>query len=84
MNNPVPVAVPPAVVTETFTAPAAPAGVTAFIVVPLLTVKLVAAVFPNLTAVAPVRFVPVIVTEVPPPVEPVIGETEPIVGADGI
>ena len=42
----------------------------AVIWVPLTTVKLVAAVVPKSTAVAPVKPVPVIVTEVPPAVGP--------------
>jgi hypothetical protein len=37
------------------------------------TVKLVAFVDPNLTAVAPVKFAPVMVTDVPPEVGPVFG-----------
>lgn len=72
--------VPYGVVTETLAAPAAPAGATAVIEVALLTVKLVAAVPPNMTAVAPVRFVPVIVTPVPPAVEPDAGEAAVTVG----
>ena len=43
-----------------------PAGEVAVILISELTVKLVAAVEPNLTAVAPVNPVPVIVTVVPP------------------
>ena len=35
---------------------------------------------PKVTAVAPVKFVPVITTEVPPPVEPVVGLSEVIAG----
>jgi hypothetical protein len=50
--------------------PAAWGGDTAVIEVALLTVKLAAATGPKLTAVAPVNPVPVIVTEVPPPVVP--------------
>lgn len=62
--------VPEGVVTVTFTVPAEPAGAVAVIDVALLTVKLVAGVEPNSTAVAPVKLVPVIATEVPPAVEP--------------
>jgi hypothetical protein len=40
----------------------------------------VAAVDPNLTALAPVRFVPVIVTLVPPPSGPAVGLTAVTVG----
>ena len=61
--------VPPGVVTVTSTVPA-PAGEVAVIEVAELTVKLVALVAPNLTAVAPVKPVPVIVTDVPPAVGP--------------
>ncbi len=74
-------AVPPAVVTETVTAPAACAGAVAVICVALLTVKLVAGVLPKVTAVAPVRFVPVIVTLVPPVVGPDVGLMLVTVGA---
>ena len=46
-----------------------------------ITVKLVAAVAPNLTAVAPFRFVPVMVTCVPPAAGPEVGLTAVTVGA---
>lgn len=64
---------PARVVTTTLAAPAAPGAVVAVICVELLTVKLVAAVPPMLTAVAPVKLVPVIVTLVPPVVKPLDG-----------
>ena len=54
---------PAGVVTVTSTAGPGPAGLVAVIVVSLTTVKLVAAVVPKSTAVAPVKPVPVIVTE---------------------
>ena len=73
--NPVLVAVPPAVVTETV--PLAPVPIVAEICVPVLE-TIVAAVPPNVTAVAPVRFVPVIVTVLPCPV--VAGVNDVIVG----
>ena len=57
-----------------------PAGAVAVIWVAELTVKPVALVVPNFTAVAPERFVPVIITEVPPPVGPEVGEIEVTVG----
>ncbi len=57
--------VPEGVVTVTSTVPA-PAGEVAVMLVAQLTVKLVAAVGPKLTALAPVKPVPVMVTEVPP------------------
>ena len=53
---------PAGVVTVTSTVPV-PAGLSAVIVVALTTVKLVAGVVPKSTAVAPVKPVPVIVTE---------------------
>ncbi len=49
--------------------------------VALLTVKEPAAVAPKLTAVAPVKFVPVMVTLVPPDGGPVFGLTLVTVGA---
>ena len=45
------------------------------------TLKVVAGVPPKLTAVAPVRLVPAIVTLVPPPVGPDVGVRLVIVGA---
>ncbi len=53
------------------------------ICVSLSTVKLVAAVEPKLTAVAPVKFVPVIVTVLAPPVGPAEGLTLETVGGGG-
>ena len=47
------------------------------------TLKL-ALVAPNLTAVAPVKFVPVIVTGVPPAAGPSLAESFVIVGAAGV
>ena len=64
---------PPGVVTTTLLAPTVPAGVTAVIEVALTTVRLVAAAPPMVTPVAPVKLVPVIVTEVPPAIGPVEG-----------
>jgi hypothetical protein len=72
--------VPPAVVTLTSTVPV-PDGDTAVICVEELTVKPDALVAPNVTAVAAVNPVPVIVTDVPPAVGPVVGEIDEIVGA---
>jgi hypothetical protein len=60
-------------VTVTVTAPALPAGVVAVIVVPFTTTTLVAAVLPNVTVAPEAKFVPVIVTAVPPEDEPLIG-----------
>ena len=81
MNAFVNVAVPPAVVTATLFAPAVPAGVTAVMVVVEVTLSAVAATPPTVTLVVPVRFVPVIVIDVPPRVEPLVGVTAVIVGA---
>jgi hypothetical protein len=71
--------VPPAVVTVTSTVPV-PAGDVAVIEVAELTVKVVALVAPNFTAVAPVRLVPVMATDVPPVVGPAVGEIDVTVG----
>lgn len=71
---------PPGVVTVTSTAPV-PAGEVAVIEVAELTVKLVALAAPNFTAVAPVRFVPVMVTVVPPAAGPDVGAIDVTVGA---
>jgi hypothetical protein len=73
--------VPPAVVTVTSTAPADPAGAVAVMEVAELTVKPVAATVPNLTAVAPVKPVPVTVTDVPPAAGPELGLIAVTVGA---
>ena len=72
--------VPEGVVTVTSTIPAVYAGLVAVIEVALTTVTPVAAVVPKFTAVAPRRFVPEIVTEVPPAVEPDIGVMPVTVG----
>jgi hypothetical protein len=58
--KPARVPVPDAVVTET--EPDAPAATVALMLVALTTVNVVAALPPKLTAVAPVKFVPVIFT----------------------
>ena len=72
--------VPPAVVTRTSTVPV-PAGDVAVIWVVLLTTKPVAAVAPKFTAVAPLRLVPVMTTEVPPVAGPDVGAIDVTVGA---
>ena len=66
--------VPPGPVTVTSTVPADSAGLVAVICVPVLLV-IVAAVLPKSTAVAPLKAVPVIVTEVPPANGPTVGLT---------
>ena len=73
--------VPPDVVTRTLALPAVPAGVTAVIDVEDTTVTEVAAAPPIVTAVAPVKPVPEMVTLVPPAIGPVLGEIALTVGA---
>jgi hypothetical protein len=70
----------PLIVTVTVTAPALPAGVVAVIVVAFTTATLLAAVPPNVTVAPAPKFVPVIVTPVPPEVDPVFGVTLLTVG----
>jgi hypothetical protein len=70
----------PTLVTVTVTAPTLPAGVAAVIVVLLTTTTLVAAVLPNVTEAPAAKFVPVIVTAVPPEVDPLFGLTLLTVG----
>ena len=72
---------PPELVTVTVTAPALPAGLVAVIVVPFTTVTFVAAALPNVTLAPTAKFVPVIVTAVPPATGPLLGETLLTVGA---
>src|SRR5205085_5750372 len=73
------VAVAPAVVVTLILPVVASAGTMAVIEVADTTVKLVAAVPLNLTAVAPVKFVPVIVTVAP--ILPLSGVNELMVGS---
>jgi hypothetical protein len=70
----------PLTVTVTVTAPALPAGVVAVIWVALTTATLVAAAAPNVTVAPVAKFVPVIVTAVPPAVGPLFGDTLLTVG----
>ena len=74
--------VPPGVVTVTSTVPAAPAGLVA-VTWPALSTLNEAALPPKLTSVAPVKSVPAMVTEVPPAVDPLLGETPLTTGAGG-
>ena len=74
--------VPPDVVTVMSTVPREPAGEMAVIVVELLTVK-VAAVVPKLTALAPAKPVPVMVTVVAPVLGPEVGLTDLTLGGGG-
>ena len=69
------------VVTVTSAVPV-PAGAVAVICVALTTLNELAAVPPNLTAVAPVKFAPVMVTPVPPDGGPVFGLTPVTAGAE--
>ena len=73
--------VPPAVVTVTSMVPAPAAGEVAVIEVVELTVTPVAGVPPKLTVLAPtINPVPMIVTLVPPPAGPDVGEIDVTVG----
>ena len=76
--------VPAGVVTRTFTVPAASAGEAAVIEVDDVTLKLFALTEPKLTAVAPARSVPVIVTLVAPDTGPLLGVTFVILGPEAI
>jgi hypothetical protein len=71
---------PVKVVTVICTVPV-PAGEVAVIEVAEFTVTPVAAVAPNLTVLAAVKLVPVMVTVAPPAVEPLVGLTPVTVGA---
>jgi hypothetical protein len=75
-TNPARRALPPRVVTET--RPDVPFATTAVILVDEFTVKELAAVPPKLTAVAPVKWVPIMVTVAP--LAAVVGVNEVIVG----
>ena len=74
------VAVPPGVVTVTVTAPTEPAGAVVLMVVAAFA-SMVAELLPNVTEVAPARFVPVMLTFVPAVDGPDTGEMLLIVGA---
>ena len=74
--------VPAGVVTVTLTVPV-PADEVAVIEVAELTTTPVAAAVPNLTAVAPVKLLPEIVTLVPPAAGPDFGDREVTQGAAG-
>src|SRR5712692_11615316 len=72
--------IPPGPLTVMSTVPVEWAGLTAEIFQSVSTVKLVALTVPNFTAVAPVNVAPVMVTVVPPSVEPERGVTAVRVG----
>jgi hypothetical protein len=61
-------------VTTTLAVPAVPAGVVAVIVVSLTKLKLCTAAPPMVTPVTPVKPLPLMVTLVPPAVDPELGE----------
>src|SRR5262249_11645685 len=71
---------PPGFLTVTATGPAVPAGVVAVIWVPLITVTFVAATLPNVTVAPVTKFIPTIVTAVPPVAGPLLGLTLLTVG----
>jgi hypothetical protein len=75
--------VPADVVTVISTVPGDSAGAVALMDVALETVNVVAAIPPNFTAIAPVKAVPVIVTKLPPVVNPDGGETPVTTGIAG-
>jgi hypothetical protein len=70
----------PLTVTVSVAAPALPGGVVAVIVVLLTTTTLDAAAPPIVTVAPAAKFVPVIVTPVPPAVVPLFGEILVTVG----
>ena len=72
--------VPPGVVTSTLAVPALPAGVVAVMVVAFTTFTAVAAEPPIVIAVAPVKFVPVMVTDCAPASGPDDGLMDVTVG----
>ena len=78
--KPASVIVPPGVVTDTL--PDVPDATTAVMLVAETTLKELATVPPKLTAVAPVKFVPVMVTDVP--TTPEVGVNDAIVGGEPI
>jgi len=81
VKPPVSVAVPPAVVTTTSTAPALPEGVVTTIE-PAVSEVTVPGLPPKVTELAEDRLVPSMVTLVPPAVGPEPGLTEVMVGAE--
>ena len=71
---------PSGLVTATSTAPAACDGVVAVMLEALATFTEVAATPPKLTVAPDTKFVPLMVTEVPPLLAPLLGDIEVIVG----
>ena len=72
--------VPLGVVTSTLAVPAVPAGIVAVIVVAFTTITAVAAVPPIVTAVAPAKPLPVMITDCPPTYGPDDGLMDVTVG----
>jgi hypothetical protein len=72
--------VPPGVVTVIFTVPADSAGDIAVMDVDESTITVPAATPPNITVAPDVKPVPVMATDVPPLVEPVVGDMELTIG----
>lgn len=70
-------------VTTTFTVPEACAGVTAVIVVLFVTLTLEAGDPPIVTVAPATKFVPLMVTDVPPAAGPELGDIAVTVGAGG-
>jgi hypothetical protein len=81
VNNVFALFVPPGVVTRMLAEPAVPAGVVQVMEVAETTTTLVQAFPPTVTAVAPVKLVPVTVILEPPAVVPDAGETAVTEGA---
>jgi hypothetical protein len=73
---------PPGLLTVTLTVPAEPAGVSAVIWVAPMKVTAVELAPPKLTVAPLWKFVPLIVTAVPPDVDPVAGEMLATVGVE--
>jgi hypothetical protein len=80
VNNVFAVLVPPGVVTSTLAAPAKPDDVVHVTEVDVFALNGVHAFPPTVTALTPVRLVPVMVTLVPPAVVPLVGLIPPTVG----
>ncbi len=74
---------PPGLLTVTLTVPALPGGVVACIWLELLTVAALDVALPKFTEAPAAKFVPLIVTTVPPAVVPDVGDRLVIVGAGG-
>src|SRR5205823_3600146 len=76
--------VPPVVVIVTSTVPGEGEGVTAVVCVGELTVTLAAAAKPKAPLAPAMKLVPVIVTDVPPPVGPELGDSDVTAGCTAL